>query len=151
MKNASAAALAALALLSNVACTSFAPVSPTTLAPGARLRLSAPRGLMLVGGTPDAPAPLLTCEVRAVEGRVTRVMGDSVALTNIVRRTLAPDVHPRCVRVLAGVAYAHADAEVLVEQRQPDSGKTGSAVMATVIIVGMMLYAFSNMKLRAVN
>lgn len=151
MKNTGASALAALALLTNVACTSFAPVSPTTLAPGARLRLSAPRGLMLVGGTPDAPAPLLSCEVRAVEGRVTRVMGDSVALTNIVRRTLAPDVHPRCVRVVQGVVYAQPETEVLVEQRQADSGKSASAVMTTLIIVGIMLYAFSKTKLRAVQ
>lgn len=149
MKNASGMALAALALLSNVACTSFAPVSPTTLAPDARVRLSAPSGLVLVGGTPDAPEPLLTCEVRDVTGKVTRVVGDSVVLTNIFPLTPAPGAHPRCGRIAEGVVYAQADASVTVEQRQADSEKTAAFLIATAIIVGSMAYALSQMTLVA--
>lgn len=131
------ACVACALVLFNTACRTLQPLPTGSIRGGEWVRVEAPGGFDLVGGTPAEPMRMVTCRARSVEGRLSAIEGDTLVLFEIARLRLAEGADARCRSMTRGsIALPAAGAVVSAARRNPSL--TTAVLFAVVMFV---LYA----------
>lgn len=128
-----------LALLANVACTSYLPPPEGVSIADQAVRVTSVAGVTLSGPHPDGSGRIVECGGRFVTGRVGAIAGDTVRMSSISQRISDPGSPYACRYLRSGAVIARRGAELELGTRQFDGAKTLTLLAA----VGVLAFLIS--------